>query len=68
NFSLDSFNGETLSSGGNVPSLGMKFNVETGGYWIIGEDDITVLATYLSVDKSEVEIRYSIIAKNKINL
>lgn len=67
-FSLDSFNRETLTSGGTVPSLGMKFNVETGGYWIIGEDDITILSTYMSTDKTEVEIRYSIIAKNKINL
>ena len=67
-FSLDSFNGERLTSGGNAPSLGMKFNVETGGYWIIGEDDITILSTYLSVDKTEVEIRYSVIAKNRINL
>ncbi|MBA7487021.1 hypothetical protein ES707_22583 [subsurface metagenome] len=68
NFSLDSFDGEPLTSGGTVPSLGTRFNVETGGYWIIGEDDITVLTTYVSVDKTEVEIRYSIIAKNRINL
>ena len=68
NFSLDSFDGESLTDGGNVPSLGMRFNVETGGYWIIGEDGITILSTYTSMDKTEIEIRYSIIAKNKINL
>lgn len=68
NFSLDSFDGEELTAGGTVSSLGTKFNVETGGYWIIGEDDITVLTTYMSEDKTEVEIRYSIKAKNRINL
>ena len=66
-FSLDSFDGEPLSDGGNVPSLGMRFNVETGAYWIIGEDDINIINTVTSEDKTEIEIRYSIIAKNKIN-
>ena len=67
-FSLDSFDGESLTSGGNVPSLEMRFNVETGGYWIIGEDDLTILSIYTSVDETEVEIRYSVKAKNRINL
>jgi hypothetical protein len=67
-FSLDSFDGEALTSGGTVPSLGMRFNVETGGFWIIDDDDLQVISTYTSVDETEVEIRYLVTAKNKINL
>ena len=67
-FSLDSFDGETLSIGGQVSSLGTRFNVETGGFWIIDDDDLQILNTYTSADETEVEIRYLVTAKNRINL
>lgn len=67
-FSLDSFDGEILTAGGNVPSLGTKFNVETGGFWIIDDDDLQILSTYTSIDETEIEIRYLVTAKNRINL
>lgn len=68
NFSLDSFDGEPLTAGGSVPSLGTKFNVETGGFWRIEESDVNIINIYESLDGTEAKIRYSVTAKNKINL